>query len=117
MQRSYNAFAVRVQGEEGVDRRVVPAGETGEGELCIEMRIRLYSDGLMSSLLLQLIKVRRRCGRLAYSEEGLVCIICVDAPTFFAVLSRVFVRLLEMPCRPARVVVFSLCSSGSWCCS
>ena len=64
MQRSYNAFAVRVQGEEGTKRRVVPANETDEGELCIEMRIRLYPDGLMSSLLLQLIKVRRRDGRL-----------------------------------------------------
>ena len=60
MQRSYNAFAVRVQGEEGTERRVVPANETDEGELCIEMWIRLYPDGLMSSLLLQLIKVRRR---------------------------------------------------------
>ncbi|CAM9174754.1 unnamed protein product, partial [Laminaria digitata] len=56
VQRAYNAFAVRVQGEESIDRRAVPAGETGEGELCIEMRIRLYSDGLMSSQLLQLIK-------------------------------------------------------------
>ena len=61
VQRSYNAFAVRVQGQEGVDRRVVPAGETGEGELCIEMRIRLYSDGLMSSQLSRLIKVREGC--------------------------------------------------------
>lgn len=64
MQRSYNAFAVRVQGEEGSERRIVPASETDEGELCIEMRIRLYPDGLMSGVLLRLIKVRRRDGRL-----------------------------------------------------
>ena len=58
VQRSYSAYAVRVQGEEGTKRRVVPAGDTDEGDLCIEMRIRLYPDGLMSNLLLQLIKVR-----------------------------------------------------------
>ncbi|CAM9580783.1 unnamed protein product, partial [Laminaria digitata] len=34
----------------------VPAGETSEGELCIEMRIRIYPDGYMSKLLLQLLK-------------------------------------------------------------
>ena len=60
MKRSYNAFAVRVQGKKGGKRRVVPARETDEGELCIEMWIRLYPDGMMSGLLLQLIKVRRR---------------------------------------------------------
>ena len=60
VQRSYNAFAVRVQAERGRERRVVPASETDEGDLCIEMRIRLKSDGLMSNLLSQLIKVRTR---------------------------------------------------------
>lgn len=59
MQRSYNAFAVRVLGEEG-ERRVVHASETTDGELCIEMRIRLYPDGLMSNVLSQLIKVSAR---------------------------------------------------------
>lgn len=56
MQRSYNAFAVRVLDEEG-GRRVVHASETTDGDLCIEMRIRLYPDGLMSNVLSQLIKV------------------------------------------------------------
>ena len=60
MQRFYNAFTVRVQSGEGIKRQVVPAGETSEGELCIEMRIRIYPDGVMSNLLLQLIKVRCR---------------------------------------------------------
>eukprot|EP00904_Undaria_pinnatifida_P011388 jgi/Undpi1/737/HiC_scaffold_10.g04201.m1 len=46
VQRSYNAFAVRV----------VPASLSSEGELCIEMRIRIYPDGAMSNLLLQLVK-------------------------------------------------------------
>ena len=59
VQRSYNAFAVRVQREEDNKRRVLPASETDEGALCIEIRIRLYPDGLMSGLLTQLIKVRR----------------------------------------------------------
>lgn len=58
VQRSYNAYAVRVQTEEGTKQRVVPAGDTSEGELYIEMRIRLYPDGLMSNLLLRLIQVR-----------------------------------------------------------
>ena len=57
VQRSYNAFAVRVQGKKDEGRLVVPASETTEGDLCVEMRIRLYSDGLMSNLLSQLIKV------------------------------------------------------------
>lgn len=57
VQRSYNAFAVRVQSGEGI-KRVVPACETSEGELCIEMRIRIYPDGVMSNLLLKLAKVR-----------------------------------------------------------
>lgn len=65
VQRSYNAFAVRVQGGEGNKRQVVPAGETSEGELCIEMRIRIYPDGSMSKLLLQLLKVRYLGGGLA----------------------------------------------------
>lgn len=81
MQRAYNAFAVRVQGEEGIDRRVVPAGETSEGELCIEMRIRLYSDGLMSSQLLQLIKVWHRSDGLTCSRAGLVyTFLCSNVP-------------------------------------
>lgn len=37
--------------------RVVPARETEDGVLCVEMRIRIYPDGLMSNLLSQLIKV------------------------------------------------------------
>ncbi|CAN0232152.1 unnamed protein product, partial [Ectocarpus sp. 12 AP-2014] len=45
VQRAYNAFAVRVLDEEG-KRRVVPALESSEGVLCVEMRIRLYPDGL-----------------------------------------------------------------------
>lgn len=57
VQRAYNAFAVRVLSDEGERPAVVPATETMEGVLCIEMRIRLYPDGLMSSLLSQLIKV------------------------------------------------------------
>ncbi|CAB1106569.1 unnamed protein product [Ectocarpus sp. CCAP 1310/34] len=38
--------------------KVVPAGETKEGVLCIEMRIRLYTDGAMSKLLESLAKVK-----------------------------------------------------------
>ncbi|CAB1109757.1 unnamed protein product [Ectocarpus sp. CCAP 1310/34] len=56
VERAYNAFAVRVLDEEG-KRRVVPALESSEGVLCVEMRIRLYPDGLMSGLLARLIKV------------------------------------------------------------
>eukprot|EP00752_Nemacystus_decipiens_P001683 g1633.t1 len=66
IQRSYNAFAVRVQGlgDGGVaggkavtgTPRVIPAKETTEGVLCIEMRIRLYHDGAMSQLLDRLAK-------------------------------------------------------------
>lgn len=78
IQRSYNAYAVRVQDtnpnptaggmmgglSHGADKgagtlRVVPASETKEGVLCIEMRIRLYNDGAMSKLLEKLAKV---CG-------------------------------------------------------
>lgn len=78
IQRSYNAYAVRVQNLEssptpgggmggltyGGDKaagilRVVPASQTSEGILCIEMRIRLYSDGTMSQLLERLAKVKR----------------------------------------------------------
>ncbi|CAM9823746.1 unnamed protein product, partial [Discosporangium mesarthrocarpum] len=52
VQRSYNAYAVRVQfGKKGEVVSVLPAAETEEGELCVEMRIRLYSDGSMSNLL------------------------------------------------------------------
>ncbi|CAM9875878.1 unnamed protein product [Sphacelaria rigidula] len=76
VQRAYNAFAVRVKlasgsestpvsprdagaGDEGGppgsgargERQVVPANETTEGILCIEMRIRHYHDGAMSQLL------------------------------------------------------------------
>eukprot|EP00904_Undaria_pinnatifida_P011028 jgi/Undpi1/7055/HiC_scaffold_21.g09529.m1 len=66
VQRSYNAFAVRVQESlastprRGVKvagstaagtRTVVPAGKTTEGTLCIELRIRLHQDGTMSKLL------------------------------------------------------------------
>lgn len=63
VQRAYNAFAVRVLDASlgsnfstGAERsaggtRVVPASETDEGELCVEMRIRLYPDGAMSKLL------------------------------------------------------------------
>ncbi|CAM9152625.1 unnamed protein product [Ectocarpus sp. 12 AP-2014] len=75
VQRSYNAYAVRVQDtsgsltpgammgglSQGSDKgsgtlKVVPAGETKAGVLCIEMRIRLYTDGAMSKLLENLAK-------------------------------------------------------------
>ncbi|CAN0199094.1 unnamed protein product, partial [Ectocarpus sp. 12 AP-2014] len=65
IQRAYNAYAVRVQGlvdgKDGSGKgatppRVVPAQETSEGVLCIEMRIRLYHDGAMSQLLERLSK-------------------------------------------------------------
>ena len=45
----------------------MPAGDTDEGDLCIEMRIRLYPDGLMSNLLLQLTKVRNESAWLDVS--------------------------------------------------
>ncbi|CAN0025142.1 unnamed protein product, partial [Ectocarpus sp. 6 AP-2014] len=71
IQRSYNAYAVRVRDtnptptaggmlmgglSHGSDKgagtlKVVPASQTTEGVLCIEMRIRLYHDGAMSKLL------------------------------------------------------------------
>lgn len=67
IQRSYNAYAVRVQGlgdgaGGGGSRAtgtptVIPAQDTTEGLLCIEMRIRLYHDGAMSQLLEKLGKV------------------------------------------------------------
>ncbi|CAM9298493.1 unnamed protein product [Ectocarpus sp. 4 AP-2014] len=75
VQRSYNAYAVRVQdtsesptpgammgglsqgsGKGPGTLKVVPAGETKAGILCIEMRIRLYTDGAMSRLLENLAK-------------------------------------------------------------
>lgn len=76
IQRSYNAYAVRVQdssspptpggglgglphgGDKGAGTlKIVPAGQTTEGVLCIEMRIRLYHDGAMSKILEKLAKV------------------------------------------------------------
>eukprot|EP00904_Undaria_pinnatifida_P011027 jgi/Undpi1/7054/HiC_scaffold_21.g09528.m1 len=66
VQRSYNAFAVKVQDSpastssrgvkragstEAGTRTVIPAGKTTEGPLCIELRIRLHQDGTMSNLL------------------------------------------------------------------
>ena len=65
VQRSYNAFAVRVQDREATKRKVVPASLSSEGELCIEMRIRIYPDGAMSNLLLQLVKVQHQGGGVA----------------------------------------------------
>ncbi|CAM9558139.1 unnamed protein product [Pylaiella littoralis] len=66
IQRSYNAYAVRVQdsdvtGEGGDKKRggtpkVIPARETTNGTLCIEMRIRIYHDGAMSQILEKLSK-------------------------------------------------------------
>lgn len=41
--------------------RVVPAVESREGLLCVEMRIRLYKDGAMSKLLNQLPNVSLKC--------------------------------------------------------
>lgn len=38
-------------------RKVVPAAETTEGMLCLEVRVRLYRDGAMSKLLEKLAKV------------------------------------------------------------
>lgn len=81
VQRSYNAYAVRVQDTNpsnhpqtpggglglgglthGLDKgrgtlKVIPANQTTEGILCIEMRIRLYHDGAMSKILEKLAKV------------------------------------------------------------
>eukprot|EP00752_Nemacystus_decipiens_P002581 g2416.t2 len=80
VQRSYNAYAVRVQdtnpfnqpqtpgggiglgglshgGDKGAGTlKVIPASQTNEGILCIEMRIRLYHDGAMSKILEKLAK-------------------------------------------------------------
>ncbi|CAM9831972.1 unnamed protein product [Ectocarpus sp. 4 AP-2014] len=70
VQRAYNAFAVRlvdvepptpggrVAWSKGSAKlpKIVPAGETTEGILCIEMRIRMYHDGAMSKLLEKLSK-------------------------------------------------------------
>ena len=70
VQRSYNALAVRVQTERGKVRRAVPVSETTEGDLCIEMRIRLYRDGLMSKQLSQLIKVRTHEGITSCGSRG-----------------------------------------------
>lgn len=39
-------------------RTITPAGQSSEGVLCIEMRIRLYPDGAMSKLLEKLANVR-----------------------------------------------------------
>lgn len=38
-------------------RKVVPAAQTTEGVLCIELRIKMYHDGAMSKLLEKLSKV------------------------------------------------------------
>ncbi|CAM9738875.1 unnamed protein product, partial [Ectocarpus fasciculatus] len=76
IQRSYNAYAVRVRDtnptpaaggmimgglSHGSDKgagtlKVIPANQTTDGVLCIEMRIRLYHDGAMSKLLERLAK-------------------------------------------------------------
>lgn len=96
MQRAYNAFAVRVQDTEpptpggGVrggggtgagTRRIVPAGETAEGMLCIEMRIRLYHDGAMSKLLEKLANVGCNSWYILC-----VCVFCVYVCVFFCVI-------------------------------
>lgn len=73
VQRSYNAFAVRVQSGEGIKRQVVPACGTREGELCIEMRIKIYPDGVMSNLLLKLAKVRCRAVGACSKVASCVC--------------------------------------------
>lgn len=85
VQRSYNAFAVRVQdsvppapgrGVEGAGgtgagtRTIIPAGKTTEGTLCIELRIRLHQDGTMSKLLENLANVRPS-------------FLCTDVPTWY----------------------------------
>lgn len=82
IQRSYNAYAVRVRDtnpsppaggmlmgglSHGSDKgagtlKVFPANQTTDGVLCIEMRIRLYHDGAMSKLLEKLAKVPRGGG-------------------------------------------------------
>lgn len=69
MERSYNAFPVRMVTDEDGERRVVPAGETSEGDSCIEMRIRIDPDGAMSSLLMQLVKVHGGLGSFWRREE------------------------------------------------
>ena len=73
IQRAYNAFAIRVHGVapptpgggvkplrgKGVEAvTVVPARDSTEGMLCIEMWIRLYADGAMSKLLDKLADLR-----------------------------------------------------------
>lgn len=40
-------------------RKVVPAAETTEGVLCIELRIKMHHDGAMSKLLEKLSKVHK----------------------------------------------------------
>ncbi|CAM9646245.1 unnamed protein product, partial [Sphacelaria rigidula] len=52
----FNMRVAQEDGKEGVPRKVVPISDSTEGEACIEMRIRIYSDGAMSTLLMQLIK-------------------------------------------------------------
>lgn len=52
--------------------KVIPADETKEGVLCIEMRIRLYHDGAMSKILENLAKVGRRCSA-SFSFRSLSC--------------------------------------------
>lgn len=101
VQRAYNAFPVRVKlasspdssasgdrngavvsGAAGgaavaaataAERKVVPANETSEGTLCIEMRIRHYHDGAMSQLLEKLANVS---GRGWFFFVSCVCFLC-----------------------------------------
>lgn len=75
VERSYNAYAVKVQDASpsttdsasvystlnGNIKSVVPVGdahgESAEGDLCVEIRVRLYHDGVMSKLLERLTNV------------------------------------------------------------
>lgn len=98
VQRSYNAFTVRVKNVvgtssssssspdvtgsrtisrtlKGEEKILVAAGDQDEeddedvGELCVELRIRLYPDGAMSKLLEQLPHVRA-AGYLFFLVNG-----------------------------------------------
>lgn len=60
----------------------MPASETAEGVLCIELRIRMYHDGAMSKLLENLSKVRKRNESEAFAASFLnVAGLVRDGPT------------------------------------
>lgn len=71
LQRSYTAFAVRLLGENyapsangrllRASHKIVPANDSDEGDICIELRIRRYGDGAMSKMLERIAKVKEWC--------------------------------------------------------